>query len=304
MKYSSYPGCSMSSSGKSYGLSTKYVTQKIGMELVEIDGWNCCGATAAHSTDENLALALPARTLALHEKQNKGMDIAVPCASCYSRLKTTLYEVRRSEKARARIQELIEMPYEANDEVLTFLDIFSREDAMEAIKQNVTTPLNGLRVACYYGCLTVRPVDVANADSAENPMQMDRILSLCGASPVEWAFKTECCGASNQVTLPKESRPLIYRILKNARANGAEAIATACPLCMLNLDMREKEISRSTGENFDLPVYFFTELMAMAMGANAKDVGINKHFYPAVKLVEDAVKKAPAGSSAKRGHEG
>ena len=286
MKYSYYPGCSMKGAGKAYDFSIKYVTKKIGMELLEIDDWNCCGATAAHATSADLALGLNARTLALAEAQYPDLEIAVPCAACYSALRSALYAARSSKEKLAKIQDLIEMPYEGKNGVISFLETFVRPDAMKAIKENVVQPLGGLKVACYYGCLTARPAKIAGPDDVENPMQMDDIVALTGAIPVDWAFKTECCGGAHHVSHPKAAVPLVDRILQNAQANGAEAIATACPLCCLNLDMRQGQLNKKNGTNYNMPIYYFTELLAMSMGANPKEVGVQTHFFPALSLME------------------
>lgn len=291
MKYSYFPGCSMKATGKAYDFSIKYVTQKIGMELLEIDDWNCCGATAAHSVSADLALGLNARTLALAEAQHPGLEIAVPCAACYSALRGALHAAHSSKEKLEKIQDLIEMPYEGKNGVISFLETFSRPDAMKAISGNVVQALDGLKVACYYGCLTARPANIVSPDDVENPMQMDDVVALTGASPVDWAFKTECCGGAHHVDRPKAALPLIQRILQNAQANGAQAIATACPLCCLNLDMRQVELNKKQGTNFNIPIYYFTELLALSMGANPKDIGVQTHFFPAVSLMEKYMAK-------------
>ncbi len=284
MKYAYYPGCSARGTGVEFELSGQYVAKKIGMELQETPDWNCCGASAAHLTNHDLSIALPARNLALAEKMN--LDVAVPCAACFARMKTAVHYVRQSEENRKHIEEIIEMPYEGKADVYSLLEVMHRPEAQEAIKNAITKPLNGVKVASYYGCLLVRPAEVAQFDDTENPTSMDELMALAGATPVDWAFKIECCGASHQVAAPKVGRTMIYRILKNAIANGAEAIVTACPLCMLNLDMRMKEMQKTHGPEFNIPIYFFTELLAMAMGAGAKEIGLDKHFFPAVEAAE------------------
>ena len=251
MQFSYYPGCSMDTTGITYKLSIEYICSKIGLVLHEIPDWNCCGATAAHSKNKMLALALPARNLAQAEEEGLDLDVAVPCASC-----------------------------------------FSRPEMKRACQEKMYRTLKGMKVACYYGCLTSRPVEVTGASSTENPMEMDEIVALTGAEPVAWDFKTECCGASHQVDAPRAARPLIERIIRNAKANGAQAIITACPLCNLNLDMREGEINKAKGTRYDLPVYQFTELLAVCMGAGAKDIGIHKHFFPAFDLLNEYLRKA------------
>lgn len=292
MQYSYYPGCSMDTTGITYKKSIEYVCGKINLVLHEIPDWNCCGATCAHSKNEKVALSLPARNLALAEEEGLGLDVAVPCASCYSRMKHTVHAARKDEAVRQELEEIIKMPYKAQADVLNFLEIFSKPEVKQICKEKMYRTLKGMKVACYYGCLTSRPVEVTGASSTENPMEMDEIVALTGAIPVEWDFKTECCGASHQVDAPKVARPQLDRILRNAQANGAQAIITACPLCNLNLDMREGELNKANGTSYNIPIYQFTELLAVCMGAGAKDIGIHKHFFPAFELLNGYLRKA------------
>jgi len=284
MQYSYYPGCSAAGTGIEFDLSTKYVAKKIGLELKEIPDWSCCGASSAHALNHDLSVALPARNLALAQKAD--LDIAVPCAACFARLKYANYYARQSEENQKHVENLIDMPYSAKNEVYSMLEVMAKPEALSAISNAITKPLQGLKVACYYGCLLVRPPEVAQFDNPENPQSMDKIMATAGAEPIDWSFKTECCGAGLQVTSPKAGREMIRKIMQNAKASGAQAIATACPLCMLNLDMRENELNSKYGCDFAMPVYFFTELLSLAMGANEKEIGINKHFYPATGLRE------------------
>ena len=294
MKYSYFPGCSLDATAVTYKRSIGYVAEKIGLELNEITDWNCCGATCAHSKSKWLALSLPARNLALAESRGAGLDVAVPCASCYSRMKTTVHAARKDENTRKKLEEIIGMPYAAKSDVLSFLEIFAQPEVMEACKSKIVRALGDLKVACYYGCLTARPKEITGSAVTENPMEMDKLVALTGAEPIEWDFKTECCGASHQVDAPDAARPLIERIFRNAKANGATAIVTACPLCNLNLDMREEEINRQRGTAFDIPVYQFTQLLAVCMGASANEAGLHKHFYPAYDRINDSLRKAGA----------
>lgn len=287
MKYAYFPGCSSVGSGISFERSAQYVAKKVGVELAEIPDWNCCGA--GHMPNHDATIALPARNLALAEKM--GLDeVVTPCAACFARLKTASVYCRQSEENLKHISDIIEMPFEAKNDVISLLEVFSRDEAKEAIKAAITKPLNGVKVASYYGCLLVRPEGICDFDDNENPMSMDNLMAIAGATPVDWAFKVECCGASHQVALPKVGREMISKVIMNAVDNGAEAIVTACPLCMLNLDMRMKEVAAKHGSKYNIPVYFFTELLAAAMGADPKELGTNKHFVPAVEFLENAVK--------------
>jgi len=275
----------MEASGREYAASLAYVNRAIGLDLVEIEDWNCCGATAGHALSHELGLALPARNVALAEEQQPDLSIVVACAACYSRLKHAVQAARGPE--REKLSRLIGMPVTGQVEIVSLLDAYHTPAATEAIRSAIRKPLHGIKVACYYGCLYFRPPKITGAENIEDPQNMDELMRLAGAATVDWDFKTECCGAGHHVDLPKESKPLLYRIYKNARAHGATALVTACPMCMMNLDMRQGAVNMVYGEDFDLPVYFFTELLAVAMGADFKQCGVASHFHPAKKLLQN-----------------
>ncbi|MDR2493497.1 MAG: CoB--CoM heterodisulfide reductase iron-sulfur subunit B family protein [Coriobacteriales bacterium] len=296
MRYAYFPGCSAASTGISFTLSASYVAKRIGLELVEMPDWCCCGTSAALVTSRDLAHALPARSLALAEQAGLDLDVVTPCAGCFSSLKRTVHYARQSDKNRHRLEEIIELPYAATADVMSLLEVMARPEAMEPLAAAITKSLNGLRVASYYGCALVRPQEVTCFDDPEDPQSMDSLMELAGAEPVRWAFKTECCGASHQISEPHGARRLIARVFENAAANGAEAIAVACPLCMLNLDMREAGINESRAVPFDIPVFYFTELLGLAMGGSARRLGIDRHFWPTGKAVRKALAPPPEPS--------
>jgi heterodisulfide reductase subunit B len=192
------------------------------------------------------------------------------------------------------------MPYMASADVYSILEVLARDELSERLRDRLGDggrQLEDLKIACYYGCALVRPPEITNFDDPENPQSMETLLRLGGAQTIDWAFKTECCGASHQITTPRTGRDLLERIFADAAANGANAIATACPLCMLNLDMREAEINRgrlARGEQpFDIPVYYFTEILGLALGGAPEQLGLNRHFWPV--RVHDASASAGAG---------
>lgn len=313
MEFAYFPGCTSCSTGLAYEMSTQYMAKTIGLTLKEIPDWNCCGASAAHLINHDLSLALPARSLAISQDELPGLDVVAPCAACFARLKSTQHHVKQSDENRAHIEQLIDREYRGEENVYSMLQaVAQNDDIQEALEAKLTHSLNGLKVACYYGCVLVRPEEIVEFDDAENPQSMDEIMRLAGAEPVDWAYKTECCGASLQVTVPSAGKVMVEKILHNAKENGAEAIVTACPLCQLNVDMRQKEVNRVSGTTYDLPVYYFTELLSMCLGASPKDVGIDKHYFPAVEvanhatqpapvLAEEAATEAPAAKGAAKG---
>lgn len=268
MKYAYYPGCSLKSTAKEFDESARAVCQQLGVELEEIDGWVCCGASSGHSLDRWVSLALPARNMAIAEKD--GLDVAVCCAACFLRLMHTRHEVQADEKVRANVEELIGMPYQAKHRVRHMLDIIGNEVGMEALQAKVTRPLSGLKVASYYGCYLVRPPKVTHLDDPENPVLMDNIMKALGAEVVDWPGKVDCCGGSLSLTTRKVVTRLVGDIGESARAAGADVIATACPLCQANLDSRQA----SNG----LPVLYFTELIGLALGLPGVGKWLGKHL--------------------------
>jgi len=279
LKLAYYPGCSLDASAIEYNLSTQKTASVLGVELEEIPGWGCCGATSAHSTNKLLSVALPARNLAIAEKE--GLDVLAPCAACYSRSRATEHLVREDAELAERVREAIGMPYTASNRTLSILEVLVQTVGLEAIAAKVTNPLKGMKPACYYGCLLVRPVEYTGFDDPEYPQSMDKIMKVLGANPVKWSYQTECCGASLVTMRPDVGLKMTYAILKNAVEQGADSIVTACPLCHMNLDMRQSQVEKTFGVEFNLPVYYITELVAVACGVSPKEVGIDRHFVEA-----------------------
>jgi len=307
-RYAYFPGCASESTAKSTHHANDFVFGRIGVDLIEIKDWNCCGATSAHVISDAMGLCLPARPLIRAEEDWPDLDVITGCASCYARLKLTNYRAKTDEKARYIIEKVVGKPYKAEHEVLNFLDIFKDEEVQTAIEGAIIRKFKSLKVACYYGCLNIRPAEVTGAKDRENPVIMDKIVALTGAEPVEWGFKTECCGAAHQNDAAYEARPLAGRILDNARACGADIIMTACPMCQLNLEMRQGEYARRREEKltgkakFPLidmvlppdpeqttPVLSITELLAIAMGAGGKRLELDAHHVPVGKVIADAL---------------
>lgn len=283
MKFAYYPGCSLHATGIEYNLSTKRVADRLGIEFWEISDWNCCGSSAAHNVDHLLAIALPARNLAIAEKE--GLDVAVPCAACFNRMKVAEQAVRESPGMKESIANLIELEYEAKNSVRCLLDVMVNVVGLEAIAKHVVRPLTGLKAACYYGCLLVRPPKTVQFDDPEDPRSMDNLVEALGATSVDWAFKTECCGASYSTTRTDIALHLLFKIFKNAQAAGANCLVSACPLCFLNLDMRQDEVERRYGVSFRTPIFYFTELMGLAFGYSPKELGLTSHFVDPTGLV-------------------
>ncbi len=270
-----YPGCSMHGTGKEYEQSLRVVTRALAIELKEVPEWLCCGASSGHSMDRHLALALAGDTLA--KAKDAGIDeVLAPCAMCYSRLATAVHDLKKDPALADRLDRALgRQPSGLADmRALSLLDWLNGLSD-EAIQAPVKRPLKGLKVACYYGCLLVRPGKVTGAANPEAPRDMERVLRLIGAEPVRWAMATECCGGSFSLS----EKPSVLRqgktIVDQALKAGAQVMAAACPMCQSNLDMRQEEFREDATP---VPVLYLTQLMGLAYGASEKDLGFAGHF--------------------------
>lgn len=274
MKIGFYPGCSLTGSSREYNESVVAIARVLDIELVEINDWNCCGATAAHSMNEELSLSLPARIMALAEKQGL-TEVVVPCAACYNRLKMTQHELEDEQK-KTRIAGILNMPYQGNIQVINVIQLLQKY-GIENLKAKISQPF-AHKVACYYGCLLVRPHTVLKFDRVEDPQSMDELIKAIGGSTMDWAFKTECCGGGFSVSRTDLVAKLSGNILKDAADRGAEAIIVACPMCQSNLDMRRGAINKVLNSQIDIPVIYITQAIGLALGIGAGELGLKRHF--------------------------
>ena len=281
MSYFFFPGCSLESTARDFHKSTTAVARALGLDMPELPNWMCCGSTSAHQTDPLLALALPAKNLAAAQ----GRTVAVCCAACYSRLKTANHEIAASADTRRKVADAIGTDYDGRTPVLHLLEILARNVGLKAVAAKVTRPLTGLKVACYYGCLLSRPPEVTNFDDPENPQLMDNLMSVAGAEPLDWPHKTECCGASYSITDVQVVLRLTREVLAMAKAAGADAVVTACPLCQINLDMRQKDIEKKFGDTYGLPIFYFTQMLGLALGLSPKELGLKSLIVDPMPLL-------------------
>ena len=280
-KYAYYPGCSLHSTGSEFDISFRAVCEKLGIDIREIDGWICCGTSPAHSSSRLLSLALPFENLCLAEKMGL-TDVVAPCASCFARLRTAVYEANEDAEIASQISEALEKPLPKSMNVLNPIEIFCNQ---QGLAEAVTKQLPELKVVCYYGCLLTRPSKVMQFDECEYPMAMDELLGSLGIETLDWSYKTECCGGALAMTRTDVVLKLTHDILEEAKAVGANAIAVSCPLCHVNLDTRQVEVEQEYGVQYDLPVFYFTQLMGLAMGVAVDKLGLQKHFVGVDKLL-------------------
>ncbi|MBI5440457.1 MAG: 4Fe-4S dicluster domain-containing protein [Deltaproteobacteria bacterium] len=271
-RFAYYPGCSLHSTGAAYDRSFRAAAAALGIELVEIPGWTCCGTTPAHGADPLLSVLMPLKNLSTVERM--GLDRAVaPCASCYGRLRSGLRHYRQEGNLGYRVDRRIGREYQDRVEVFNAVDCLGRAGA-DALRNRVKRPLSALKVASYYGCLLTRPPEDTGCSDPENPTGMEGLVRTLGAEPLAWGRKTDCCGGSLAIAQTELAKRLTAEILKEAKARGADLIATACPLCQVNLDERQPEMAADLG--FTIPVVYVTQLLAVAMGVPEADQALNQ----------------------------
>ncbi|MDP2744783.1 MAG: CoB--CoM heterodisulfide reductase iron-sulfur subunit B family protein [Dehalococcoidia bacterium] len=278
--YSFYPGCALHASAREYDVSTLLVCRALGIEITELAKWTCCGASSAHSFDTWLGLALPA--LDLQEAEKAGRPLVIACAKCYSQLKMASHEMQNRETL-DNVNHLTGGVLKNTTEVVHLLQVLNLDSP--DFTGTVKRPLKDLKVACYYGCLLVRPKDVAGFDDLEDPQIMDDIVRKLGAESVDWGLKTECCGASLMVTNRDVVMNLSHRLLRQAKQKGADCVAVACPLCHSNLDCYQKDIEKVYHDGSSLPVLYITQLMGLALGFTPKEMLMDRHLTDPLPLL-------------------
>lgn len=276
--YSYYPGCSLSSTARDYDISTRLVFKNLGLDLRELEDWNCCGASAAKGTSHLLGLALPGRVL--QQAEEKGLPLTTPCPECYTRLRFAAHEMK-DESVRRQVSQVLEKDLQNNVAVEPTLKIIWEYDGDLHLKRS----LSPLKAVAYYGCVFVRPKAVANFDDEENPRSMDDIMARLGIEMLDWGFRTECCGAYLSIPKPEVVYRLAHRILRSAKQAGAECVVVACPMCQANLDIRQRDVEARYKESFGLPIVYFTQLMGLAMGHSPQELLLDKHLTDAMPLL-------------------
>jgi len=289
-EYAYFPGCSLEKMAISYHLSALESTKKLGVKLKELDDWNCCGATTYFHVDELLAYTLGARNLAMAEKE--GLDLVAPCSACYKNMFFTQAHLNHDPDLKDHINAALgedDLEFVGSNAVHHLMDIYSSEIGSEKIKNTVKQPLEGLRVAPYYGCQIVRPRN--DHENIENPMFFEEILSAIGATPIDYQLKMKCCGGSLLITSRPAAFSMVYNLLENAVDNDVDVIATACPMCQINLECYQPQINREYNTHFSVPVVYFTQLIGLALGIAPKRLGMGKEFISPKKAF-DAIRTA------------
>ncbi|MBS1706294.1 MAG: CoB--CoM heterodisulfide reductase iron-sulfur subunit B family protein [Armatimonadetes bacterium] len=309
MKYAYYPGCSLKSSGRAYEESFLAVCKILGLEMEELDNWNCCGATSFMSIEQGPAYTCSVRNLALAEKKN--MDLVAPCGGCYGVLLKADHYYADYPAVRNSVDKGLAaegLQYRRQIQIRHPMELLTHDPGLKAIRSLVKRPLKGLRVASYYGCRFLRPV--APFDDMRHPQTMDSLMKTVGARIADYASRGRCCGGALAGSIPKMAQELTYRLIKDAQKAEADVIVTGCPLCQFNLDAFQDEIIASHPDVKPIPVFFFTQLLGLALGAEPEELGIQRLIVPGIKILQEKgilgdkkadEKKVPVAAGAQNG---
>lgn len=285
MDYTYYPGCSLESAHKSYGDSVKRVFSHLGCNLIELEDWNCCGATMYMSVKETVGFAISARNLALAEKHKR--DVIAPCSACFTVLSKTNRYLKELPDLHQKINECLAesgLNYNLSVKIRHPLDVLINDIGIDKIKEKAVYSLKGLKIANYYGCQIVRPE--RGFDDREEPMTMDNLFAALGAENVYYPMKVKCCGGMLMTTYEDVALKLSKGIIETAVENGANCIVTTCPLCQMNVEAYQDVINKTYNTNFNIPVLFFTQVLGLAFGYNDKELGIDTLLTDGVKVTE------------------
>jgi heterodisulfide reductase subunit B len=281
--YAYYPGCSLESLAQGYHVSAMECARALGVELKELEDWNCCGATAYFHADELLAYTLSARNLAMAEQM--GLDFVAPCSACYK----NAYFTNAYLKEDPELAEHVNFALKADDlsvsgttNVRHLIEVFVEDIGLEEIHALARRPLEGVRVAAYYGCQLLRPrKGDEEIEQLEQPTFFEELMAAIGAEPVDYGMKVRCCGGSLIITNRAAALDMVLKLLQDAEDAGADVIATICPLCNVNLELYQKQVNKEYGTSFSMPVMYFTQLMGVAFGVAPGRLGIGKEMVSA-----------------------
>jgi heterodisulfide reductase subunit B len=304
MKYGYYPGCSLERNAGAYHQSTMAVSAPLGLDMVEVDDWNCCGATEYFSINLLPAYALVGRNLALAQSQGVSNQLVAPCSACFLNLTKTDRYMADSPDLAAQVNTALAaggLHYTPGSVgVRHLLDVIVNDVGYDVVAARVAKPLAGLRVAAYYGCLIVRPGYGGVFDDPEHPTTLDRLMRVLGAEVVDFPLKAQCCGGHMTQISQEVALEMIRRLLKNAADYEADVIATLCPMCQLNLDVYQTNVNQFFKTDYMIPALYFTQLMGLAFGASAIDLGIGKEFVDARPALAKIGVTLPAPEGARK----
>ncbi len=288
MKLSYFPGCTLKNHAKNFEDSALCALKTLDVDVQELERWNCCGTVFSLTTDDLIHHVAPVRNL-IRTKQQGSDKLMTMCAMCFNTLKRSNERVKANQEDLDIINDLMyreEIKYEGDVEVLHLLEILKNDIKFETLAQKVSKPLKDLKVASYYGCYLVRPEEIG-FDDAENPVIMDELMEVLGATAIDFPFKVECCGAYQTVDKPEVIADRTNQILTSALKQGADMVAVSCPLCAFNLDHRQKETVAKFPEFKSMPVVYFTQLLAIALGCPEESLRLDLHYIDPKPILKE-----------------
>ncbi len=308
MKYLFYPGCSMQRSAKPYIDSLLAIEEKLGVELIEVEDWNCCGATEYSAVNRTASHALVGRNLAIAEKMSNGSNtLMAACSACYLNLSKTDHYMLEDPIFNARINDALSaggLTYNPGSvDVRHALDVFYNDIGLDTIKKQVVNPLKGLRVAAYYGCMVVRPDVNDKFGNPEYPTILEELMEVLGAEVIDFPMKTQCCSGHMTQISGQTAYELIRRLVYGATRYDADLLVTLCPMCQLNVDAYQSETNRYFNTNYEVPILYFTQVIGLAFGIDAVKLGIGKEFVdprPALAKIGVEIEEQPLHKKPKK----
>lgn len=293
-----YPGCSGLGTSAEYDKSTRAVLAALNIPIKDIEDWSCCGSTPAHTIDHNLSTALSARNFVQAEKQGL-IDVLTPCPSCLKNLKSALHHMKSPLIGPKASKLLGGETVSDGHTVKSVLQVIHEDMDKDFFKNQIRRPLTGLKVVPYYGCLMSRPKELMEFGDPENPMAMDDLLTIAGAEVIPFPLKTDCCGASMGIPLNEAVTRCSGKIIDLAVSLGADVIVAACPLCQMNLDMRQSQIERAAKKTYNIPVMYYTQLLGLAFNLPEKSLGLNKLIVNPQPVLDKLAAAREAAKAAK-----
>ena len=281
MKVAYYPGCSLEGSAIDYAESIQGICHTLNVQLEEVPQWTCCGATAAHSIDHRASIELAGRNLELAARMPHS-DMLVPCPMCFNRLKKASNVLQSDQQNRYQIKMPASIP-----KITDLANFFATQQLLSETASRIQKRLEGLKVVCYYGCMANRPPEITEASDFEDPQAMDRIIANLGGKAIDWPYKTDCCGATQVLSRPDIVSRLVGKLFDMARRVGAQAVVVSCQMCQANLDMFRARTGSNQGKSSVLPVYYFSELIGLALELKGIRRSLSRHMTDPLPLLKE-----------------
>ena len=287
MKYAYYPGCVSQASGKELDRSTRQVAKKLGIELIDFPNFSCCGAGFIDEADIDFNTMLNARNLAI--ARTADLDMLTICSTCQGMLARSNKILNEDEPMKAKADEILSKigkNYDGKETVKHLLWVLVGDYGLENLKKKVVKPLNGLKVAAFYGCHILRPQDILGFEDPDNPQSFEALIKALGGEPVIYDGRTSCCGFPTLLHKEEDANRMAGINLLDAKTKGADVMATPCPLCHISLDGLQGYAEESINSDIDLPIVHLPQLVGLALGIPPRDLGLERHIVDTRRILD------------------